>query len=214
VPDRGGSSRTELARALDAAASCRLCSRMEQDRPVVGFIGRRVRRPVLFVAEAPGRLGAVKTRLPLSGDATGRNFDRLLATAEWTRAEVWVTNAIMCWPRADNGNNGRPQNHELRNCSQHLARQIAIIDPLFVVPLGLVALDALRLLAPLERAPLRELVGHPMSWAGRVVVPLYHPSPRVANTTRSLARQMEDFVALRALVDHRLRHGSKSLRVA
>jgi DNA polymerase len=187
---------------------------MEHDRPVVGFAGRRVHRSVLFVAEAPGRLGAVKTRLPLSGDATGRNFDRLLEAAGWARNDVWVTNAIMCWPRGENGNNGRPQSEELRNCSQHLERQIAVVDPRVVVPLGLVALDALRLLAPIERAPLRELVGRPLSWADRTIVPLYHPSPRVVNTTRSLADQAADFVALRALVEACRRPPQKLLRVA
>ena len=68
----------ELKRALAEAAQCRECPRMETDQAVVGFVGRRVHRPVLFVAEAPGRFGAVKTRLPLSGDVSGRNFEFLL----------------------------------------------------------------------------------------------------------------------------------------
>jgi DNA polymerase len=174
---------------------------MESDKAVVGFVGRRVRRPVLFLAEAPGRLGAVKTRLPLSGDVTGRNFERLLEAANWTRRDVWVANAVMCWPRAANGNNGRPSHSELLNCSHHLARQIEIIDPLVVVSLGHVALDALRLLAPVDRGPLRDLVGRRLEWAGRVLVPLYHPSPRVVNTTRSLSEQARDFCALREFVD-------------
>lgn len=199
------SARAQLRQALREAARCQKCPRMERDRPVVGFVGRRVRRPVLFVAEAPGRLGAVKTRLPLSGDATGRNFELLLEAAGWTRADVWVTNAVMCWPRGVNGNNGRPLSQELVNCSDHLRRQIEIVDPLLVVPLGLVALDALRLIAPIERAPLRDIVGKRHHWAGRLVVPLYHPSPRVINTRRPLVEQIQDFVAVRALLDDRQR---------
>ncbi len=198
-------ARSELKRALTEAARCRDCPRMETDRAVVGFVGGRVRRPVLFVAEAPGRFGAVKTRLPLSGDASGRNFDFLLAAAGWSRADVWVANAVMCWPRGENGNNGRPSRVELLNCSRHLTQQIEIVDPLVVVSLGLVALDALRLLAPVERGPLRNLVGQRLDWANRVLVPLYHPSPRVVNTTRALSEQTRDFHALRQLVDERLR---------
>ena len=111
----------------------------------------------------------------------------------------------MCWPRGANGSNGRPSREELLNCSRHLARQVEIVDPLVIVSLGLVALDALRLLAPVERSPLRDLVGRRLNWADRVLVPLYHPSPRVVNTTRSLSEQRRDFHALRELVDERLR---------
>jgi uracil-DNA glycosylase family 4 len=198
-------ARGELKRALSDAALCRDCPRMDTDQAVVGFVGTRVRRPVLFVAEAPGRLGAVKTRLPLSGDVSGRNFESLLEAAGWSRSDVWVANAVMCWPCGANGNNGRPNREELLNCSRHLARQVEIIDPLVIVSLGLVALDALRLLAPIERGPLRQLVGQRFNWANRVLVPLYHPSPRVVNTTRSLSEQTLDFRALRELVDERLR---------
>ena len=166
----------------------------------MGYRGLARRRDVLVVAEAPGRLGAVRTGLPLSGDATGRNFERLLAGIGWRREQIWVTNAVLCWPASPAGLNRRPTRSELRNCSSHLARLVQAIDPLVVLPLGLTALEALRGLGELPRAPLRELVGRRLPWNGRLVIPTYHPSPRVMNTVRSFDEQLSDLQAVGAFV--------------
>ena len=34
----------------------------------------------MFIGEAPGRKGADQTRVPFSGDQSGKNFDRFLAS--------------------------------------------------------------------------------------------------------------------------------------
>jgi uracil-DNA glycosylase family 4 len=130
------------------------------------FVGPRARRPVMFVAEAPGRLGAARTGLPLHGDATGRNFEWLLDQVGWTRADVWVTNAVLCWPEGKGGVNDRPSREEIDACGGFLRRQLEIVDPLVVAPLGLVALEALGRLAPVERGPMRALAGKARSGRG------------------------------------------------
>jgi uracil-DNA glycosylase family 4 len=153
---------------------------------------------LLFIAEAPGRLGADVTGVPLSGDRTGQIFNDLLAGAGIARSEVFVTNAVLCNPRDDVGRNERPTIGEIRNCREHLARLMAILDPVWVVTLGTVALEAVADVAP-HALVLQRDVGHPIRWHGRWLVPLYHPGPR-ALIRRPLAQQRADYRALAKLI--------------
>ena len=153
---------------------------------------------ILFVAEAPGRLGADRTGVPLSADQTGRNFADFLGSAGLRREDVFVTNAVLCNPRDGRGLNARPSAAELRNCSTHLAELIAILDPPWVVALGRVALDALGLVAP-HRAVLGRDVGTAVPWHGRRLIPLYHPGPRSV-ARRGRARHHADYAGLAALI--------------
>src|SRR5206468_4905877 len=104
------------------AQACRLCPRMEGRRRVLGPGNGPPDARVLFVAEAPGRLGGDRTGVPLSSDQTGRNFARLLAAAGLRRDEVFVTNAVLCNPRSTGGLNRPPGRVELANCREHLRR--------------------------------------------------------------------------------------------
>jgi uracil-DNA glycosylase family 4 len=178
--------------------ACRLCARMEGRARVLGPGNGSLTPRVLFVAEAPGRFGGDRTGVPLHGDRSGANFARLLAAAELDRASVFVTNAVLCNPRDGAGRNARPTPAELAHCSEHLAAQLAVLDPPWVVTLGQTALHALGALAPHGLRLARD-VGQPVDWAGRRLVALYHPGPR-ALIRRPLAVQMEDYRHLAALV--------------
>lgn len=153
---------------------------------------------ILFVAEAPGRLGADRTGVPLQGDATGRNFEELLAAAELNRDAVFITNAVLCNPRDAAGRNVRPAALELQNCREKLVATVQIIDPLWVVALGAVAL-----------ATLGRIGGHGLSlathvatahpWRGRWLVPMYHPGPRSV-ARRGRGAHLEDYRRLGRLI--------------
>ncbi|HET7036102.1 MAG TPA: uracil-DNA glycosylase [Thermomicrobiaceae bacterium] len=181
--------------ALSArAAGCRRCPRMEGRRRVLGAVNGPLGARALFVAEAPGRLGADRTGVPLSGDQSGRNFAALLAASGLRRDEVFVTNAVLCNPRDAQGRNAPPSPAEIRSCSGFLRETIAVVDPLVVVALGASALRALALLAPHELRLARD-VARPARWGERWLVALYHPSPR-AQLHRPFGRQLDDFRAL------------------
>src|SRR3954451_13660565 len=90
-------------RLVERAQSCRACPRMEHRVRVLGSANGHLAARVLFVAEAPGRLGADRCGIPLHGDQTGRNFESLLATARINRGDVFITNAILCNPRDAHG---------------------------------------------------------------------------------------------------------------
>ncbi len=155
---------------------------------------------VLFIAEAPGRLGADRVGVPLCGDRTGDNFEELLAATGWTRNDVFISNAVLCNPRDAGGRNRTPRAEEVENCRRHLARLIDVVDPGYLVTLGAVALRATRLLEPHDYSLSRD-VGRPKTWYGRVLIPLYHPGPR-ALIHRSLAQQKRDYRRLARLVRH------------
>jgi uracil-DNA glycosylase family 4 len=152
----------------------------------------------MFVAEAPGRFGGDRTAVPLHGDRSGATFAHLLTASGLDHGAVFVTNAVLCNPRDPAGRNARPTPVELRNCREHLAAQIAVIDPPWVVALGHTALRALALIAP-HGLRLAADVCQPVPWHGRWLVALYHPGPR-ALIRRPLATQVEDYRRLAALV--------------
>jgi uracil-DNA glycosylase family 4 len=171
---------------------------MEGRRRVIGPANGPLDAPILFVAEAPGRFGADVNGVPLAGDRTGQAFDALLLGAGIDRQRVFVTNAVLCNPRAPDGRNDRPRMAELRNCGRHLQAQIDLLDPGWVVSLGRVALDALALIQP-HGAILARDVGTARPWYGRHLVPLYHPGPR-SIARRGLAQHVADFQRLGALL--------------
>ena len=179
--------------------NCTRCPRMLGRRRVLGPQNGNLDSPIVFIAEAPGRLGADKFGIPLFGDQTGRNFEWLISYAGIARESIFITNAVLCNPRKHDGNNAPPTSAEVRNCSIYLKETLEIIRPKYVVPLGKAALIALRIIHPLE-INLSEGVGQLFPWNGYQVYPLYHPAPR-AFVWRTKAQQMCDYTKLAELLD-------------
>jgi len=144
----------------------------------------------MFIAEAPGRLGAERTGIPLFGDRTGDRFDQILKVMDLRRSEVFITNAVLCNPRDKRGNNGTPTAEEVANCSSYLRQTIDLINPILVVSLGRIALGALGLIRE-HRLVLRSTVGELLPWYHRKLGVLYHPGPRSA-VHRPWDMQLED----------------------
>ena len=170
---------------------CTLCPRMETRRKVLGPQNGSLDSPVVFIAEAPGRLGADKFGIPLYGDQTGRNFEALISNAGLSRKSIFITNAVLCNPRTPNGNNDSPAPTEIRNCLAYLKELLEIVRPKYVVPLGTAALASLNTIEP-HGIKLSEGVGKVVQWQGYLLYPLYHPGPR-AFVHRSRVQQEQDY---------------------
>ncbi|MBV9927609.1 MAG: uracil-DNA glycosylase [Acidobacteria bacterium] len=181
-----------FAALVSEAAACRRCEAMCGRSAVLSARNGRVGARVMFVGEAPGRQGGDRTRVPFSGDQSGRNFSRYIASIGLARGDLFITNSALCNPRTETGANRRPTRLEVSNCSDFLRRQVETIDPTVVVTLGAVALEALR---AVEYHPftLKENVGQVQNWRGRLLVPLYHPSPQVLASHRREPQQLEDY---------------------
>lgn len=146
---------------------------------------------MMFIGEAPGRLGADDTSIPFHGDRAGENFERLIAQANISRYDFFITNAVLCNPRDEKGNNATPTRSEVANCSKFLTRQLEIIQPRIVVTLGSQALQALRQIED-HSFELSADVRKAKSWNSRLLIPLYHPGQR-AMLHRSFLNQLADY---------------------
>lgn len=189
-----------FARLAAEAAVCISCPVMCERAAVLSELNGPVDARVMFIGEAPGRKGADRTRVPFSGDQSGKNFERFLASIDLTRSEIFITSAALCNPRKASGANRRPTAGEVRNCSDFLSRTIKLIDPHVIVTLGGAALDALKLLHYHE-FNLKNDAARIRSWQGKLLVPLYHPSPQVLITSRKEAAQLKDYQVVRRAIE-------------
>ncbi len=195
----GESKRAKFAALTAEAAVCTRCPAMCERTAVLSELNGSVSARIMFIGEAPGRKGADQTRVPFSGDQSGKNFDRFLASIGLNRDQIFITSAAMCNPRAESGANRRPTKAEITNCSYFLRQMIQIVDPAVIVTLGSVALEALKAIEP-HKLSLRESAARIHRWNGRVLVPIYHPSPQVLASHRREAEQLRDYqVVARAI---------------
>ena len=192
----------------EAVKHCNLCDRLQGRTKVLSKANGNFLSKVLFIAEAPGRLGADRTGIPLFGDKTGDNFEMLLGNISWRREEIFITNALLCNPRDEKGTNGTPASEEIANCAPYLEMTVELVNPEVIVTLGSIALNALTYITP-HNYGLKKTVGQILPWGGRALVPLYHPGPR-ARVHRSYAKQTSDFIALSKIVDPK--NGIKSTK--
>lgn len=181
--------------------ACNKCPRMCDSARVLNRGAGPLTAPIMFVGEAPGRLGADASEIPFHGDKSGHNFESLLATAGLDRYRTFVTNAALCNPRDEHGNNATPSPSELKNCSEHLKRQIDLVNPEVIVTLGAKALEAMNNIDP-HGLKLASSVRKAVWWYGRQLVPLYHPGQR-AMIHRSFATQLSDYYFVAELLRRR-----------
>jgi uracil-DNA glycosylase len=194
------SERAKFGALMAEAAVCTRCPAMCERTAVLSELNGSISSQIMFIGEAPGRKGADRTRVPFSGDQSGQNFDRFLASIGLGREQIFITSAALCNPRTESGANRKPSRAELNNCSDFLRRTIEIVDPAVIVTLGSVALDAIKSISP-HNLTLKESAGKIHAWAGRVLVPIYHPSPQVLASHRREVEQLRDYEVVARAID-------------
>src|SRR5919106_3606173 len=93
---------------VNDASRCTLCPAMCGRSAVLSALNGSPAARVMFIGEAPGRKGADRTHVPFSGDQSGKNFDRFMASIPLAREDVFITSAALCNPRTDSGANRKP----------------------------------------------------------------------------------------------------------
>ena len=145
---------------------------------------------VMFVGEAPGEQEDNQGR-PFVG-AAGKLLTELLQSVGLRREEVFITNMVKCRPP----NNRPPRKDELAACRGYLDRQLKLVRPRAVCPLGNSAIRALLN----SKESVTDLHGMPFEKDGVTYFPMYHPA--AALYTFALRKVMEeDFRRLRAVLD-------------
>jgi DNA polymerase len=107
---------------------------------------------------------------PFVGRA-GKLLDELLAEAGLVRGDVWITNVVKARPPG----NRDPRAPEIAHCMPWLERELELIRPRLVVPLGRHALKHFAPAAKIAEVHGRLLDGH--------LFPLYHPAAAMYNQT-------------------------------
>jgi uracil-DNA glycosylase family 4 len=138
---------------------------------------------VMFVGEAPGATEDELGR-PFVGRA-GKLLGELLAEAGLVREDVWITNVVKARPPK----NRDPKAPEVAHCMPWLQREVELIRPRLIVPLGR---HALKHFAP--TAKIGEVHGTVVD-GDPALFPLYHPAAAMYNQTLK-ATLFEDARAL------------------
>jgi DNA polymerase len=128
---------------------------------------------LMLIAQAPGQQEDKQGRMFIG--PSGRVLDELLQANRIDRSEVYMTNLIKCMlPK-----NRKPKSDEITVCSPFLDREIELIDPGILVPLGYYAtrylLEKYHIPVP-SRPDFRTLYGSVLKCDGKEVIPLQHPA--------------------------------------
>lgn len=153
----------ELARRVAACTACGLCATRKQ----TVFADGRARIPVMFVGEAPGEQEDLQG-LPFVGRAGQLLTDIITKGMRLAREDVYIANVLKCRPPE----NRDPTELEKRLCTPWLDRQIELVDPKVIIPLGRhAAMHVLKV-----EASMGSLRGRVHLLGNRKVVPTYHPA--------------------------------------
>jgi uracil-DNA glycosylase len=205
LSSKSSRSSEEALEALHAEMrACRRC--LEAGFSVVpgAIFSGPVTARVMIVGQAPGGV-EVETGRPFSGVA-GRRLFRWLAEAGWDedefRATQYLTAMTRCSPGKSSGERGDrvPSRAEQALCAPFLERELALVQPEIIVPVGGLAIRCF-----LGRASLDDVVGRATrDGAGRWIVPLPHPSGANLwlNRSESQERMAQALAHLRRLAEN------------
>jgi len=174
----------ELKKIKNEVLSCKKCS-LYKERvenrffPVIGEGNHQAK--IMFVGEAPG-LQEAKTGRPFCG-AAGKILDELLESAGIKRKDVYITNILKDRPPE----NRDPQPEEIQACTPSLERQIEIIKPKVLCPLGRYSMNFL-----MEKLGLGDQIEGISKIHGKLfktkdlfqdinIIPFYHPAVAAYN---------------------------------
>ena len=129
---------------------------------------------VVFIGEAAGYHESIQ-RKPFVGQA-GKLLDKGLAAIKVNREDVYITNMVKTRPP----NNRDPEPSELKAYENYLDRELAVIEPKFVVTLGRFSMGKF-----LPNAKISSVHGKKfmVNCAGKslTVIPMYHPAAALRN---------------------------------
>jgi DNA polymerase len=183
--------------ALEASIlSCTRCRLCEGRKLAVPGTGDRKAR-WLFVGEGPGRTEDQQGE-PFVGPA-GKLLDNMLRALGLARGEAtYIANVVKCRPVGPDGRDRPPSADESAACRPYLERQIALIQPDIIVALGKVS--SLSLLGLPEDSSLSSVRGKPASYAGRPLMPTFHPA-YLLRKPADKALAWRDLCAAKRIVD-------------
>lgn len=154
--------------------SCTACPGMSG--PVV--IGQPAVSKVMLVGQAPGdKEGAAEKPFAwTAGKTLFKWFESTGIEEKRFRSQVYMTAVCRCFPgKKPRGGDRVPDNDEIERCSQWLNREIDLLEPELIIPVGKLAISQF-----LEINKLTDVIGDQHHMAVREIkcdlIPLPHPS--------------------------------------
>lgn len=150
---------------------------------------------LMLIAQAPGENEDRDGRMFIG--PSGKVLDELLKVAYVKREEVYMTNLIKCMlPKYR-----RPKQDEIEICSGYLDREIELVNPKVLVPLGYYAtryiFEKYTLCLPLK--PEFQSVFGRLFWTGnRKIFPLQHPATLLYNLSLK-EKMIKNYCKMRVL---------------
>ncbi|NOR85938.1 uracil-DNA glycosylase [archaeon] len=169
---------------------CDLCK--TRIKPITD--GGNLDAEVMFIGEAPG----------YNEDLTGKAFigkageilNKLLKSIDLPREDTYITSIVKCKPPYNND----PTDEHITACKPYIDRQISIIRPKVIVPLGRFACAFIFEKYGLKKERISEVHGKTYtvnSLFGCIkIIPQYHPSVACYNVNM-MDTLLEDFKAVR-----------------
>jgi DNA polymerase len=149
---------------------CQRC-RLAGGRNTIVFGAGHPAAKLVFVGEGPG-FEEDQQGLPFVGPA-GQLLTRIIEAIKLDRDQVYICNVIKCRPPG----NRNPEPDEISSCFPFLERQIAAIQPDFIIAMG--AFAAQTLLG--TSTPISRLRKRFHDYNGIKVLPTYHPAYLLRN---------------------------------
>ena len=172
--EKWGKGRKDTTETLDNIqldiGDCQRC-KLARSRNRIVFGEGDQNAKLVFIGEGPG-FEEDRQGQPFVG-AAGQLLTRIIEAIKLSRHQVYICNIVKCRPPG----NRNPEPDEIETCFPFLERQIAAIQPDFIVALGNFA--AHTLLA--TQTPISRLRGHFHEYKGIKVIPTYHPAYLLRN---------------------------------
>ena len=162
-----------LSHLAGQVAVCTRCPELSCQRHHTVFGEGNPQPRVCFFGEAPGA-DEDRTGRPFVG-AAGQLLDRIIGACKFKREDVYILNTVKCRPPL----NRNPTDLEIENCREYFLAQLELLQPEYLVCLGLVAAKALFPSAP----AIGQLRGRFHAYRGAKVVVTYHPAYLLRNSS-------------------------------
>jgi DNA polymerase len=184
----------EFEKMSKDALLCKKCVLYKKrTAPVIGQGSLKAK--IVFVGEAPGAKEDA-SGIPFCG-RSGKFLDELLASAKIDREKVYICNIIKCRPPE----NRDPSEKEIKACSRFIEKQIELISPNVICPLGRLSMKFI-----MDKFGFSEEVDVIGKIHGKVfkgeetIIPFYHPAVALYNPNMKDVLK-KDFKVLKKYAD-------------
>ena len=156
---------------------CKKC-RLSQSR-INALCGEgNLNAKLMLIAQAPGENEDREDKMFIG--PSGKVLDELLEIADINRKEVYMTNLVKCMLP----NYRKPKQDEIEACSHYLDKEIELINPKILAPLGYYAIKYIfeKYAIPLPlKAEYHKILGNVFLSGDKKIIPLQHPATVLYN---------------------------------